>query len=252
MSNIGEVFTTSHGSCEVVSYENCDKVTVLFKDTGYTTITTAGNLRKGLVKDYLKPSVYGRGYNSMGKLPSKKINPLVHEAYSKWLKILMRCYCPDFLDKNPTYSGCQVDPCWLDFKEFYTWYVRVRKPFATSKWNIDKDLLSNYHVKVYSPETCELVPPWINRLVTGYRYSQKYHTTQGVEKRGSDGQYRAYCNDINGKRVSLGTFKTEDAAFLAYKNFKDSVVRSAALRDKPLLSERLFERLINWNTEIKI
>ena len=49
--------------------------------------------------------------------------------------------------------------------------------------------------------------------------SSKY---KGVHKRKDNGMWRAYIN-VDGKRIDLGTFKTENAAAIAYNEYAGSV-----------------------------
>lgn len=173
MLKVGDLFSNKYGDYYVTDYINSGKVEIIFKSTGWKYITSASNIRKGLVKDYLVPTVWGKGYCSLGKLPLKKDNPIIHEAYSKWEHMLRRCYSENFLKDNPTYQNSRVDTEWLDFKNFYNWYVSVRKSFMDSSWNLDKDLLYDYKNSNYSSETCALIPSELNRLITGVRTKRK-------------------------------------------------------------------------------
>ncbi|CAM0060439.1 HNH endonuclease [Vibrio phage K406] len=253
MLTVGDIFSTSsYGDLEVVEYVNSGNVKVRFSNTGYEACTTASSIRKGLVKDYLKPSVYFVGFNSAGKRPTKRDNPLMFEAYYKWKEMLRRCYSENFLKDNPTYIGCNVTPLWLDFNNFYNWYLNVRKDYMDSSWNLDKDLLTDYDNKTYSPEFCELVPKELNRAITGVRTNKQCKTTIGVSYCESVGNYRAYCNDAKGDRLNIGMFPSEDLAFEAYCEHKDLAVKTIAQELQGKISDRLFKALSEYKTKRRV
>lgn len=69
---VGDTFHHDiYGTYEVVSYNGSLDVEVIFLNTGWRYTTSSGSIRKGLVKNYLIPTVVGVGYNSLGKLPKK-------------------------------------------------------------------------------------------------------------------------------------------------------------------------------------
>ena len=85
---------------------------VIFDLTEYTTYTLMSNIKKGEVRDYYHPTLFGLGY--IGELKDKK------KKYSSlWRGILSRCYN----QKDPDYylygeKGIYVHPDWFNCSRF--------------------------------------------------------------------------------------------------------------------------------------
>lgn len=82
--------------------------------------------------------------------------------YKKWYAMLGRCY--NTTGKNyALYGGRGVYMCneWLSFSRFKKWVDS--RPWHTSL-HLDKDILVKGNLE-YSPETCCLVPSYINQLL---------------------------------------------------------------------------------------
>jgi hypothetical protein len=79
-------------------------------------------------------------------------------AYTVWYGMLERCYSPS--PARRTYAGCTVDACWHTFSDFKAWYDLNH----VSGYQLDKDILFPGN-NIYSPETCVIVPPYINQAV---------------------------------------------------------------------------------------
>ncbi|CAH9015257.1 putative portal protein [Vibrio phage 489E54-1] len=144
--------TNSNGPLTVTKYINSRSVIVEFCDTGYVTTVPSGDIRRGRVRDRLRPSVCGVGFIGAGVYSSKD-----KEIYFAWSGMLMRCYCSKYQKKYPTYIGCTVSSVWCNFQNFAKWYVD-NKPTEVGKFHVDKDLKFKNN-KLYSPETCTLVEP---------------------------------------------------------------------------------------------
>lgn len=148
----GDTFVT-RGGCIAIVIENkgWDNVHIAFDGFphGKTLVVEARNLRKGQVKNPLKPSKYGVGYLGLGKY--KAWGTI---AYIKWSSMLGRCYSKAVQKKQPTYVGCSVCPEWLDFQNFAEWFYS-QPNHEDSSYALDKDICGNG--LLYSPSTCVLV-----------------------------------------------------------------------------------------------
>ena len=155
---VGEKYPTKCGDLVVEKYVSALEVVVKFVDTGFRTVTNAGNIRKGSVKDPCVPSVFGVGFLGLGKhkANSRRVRS---SAYTCWHNMIKRCYCKKYQEKQPWYSGCSVDPSWHNFQNFADWYYDN----FVEGFELDKDIrtLGN---KVYSPAFCQFVPPQANRI----------------------------------------------------------------------------------------
>ena len=160
---VGKVFPTNYGGdCVVVEYINATKVGVRFLDEArYYTQTDSKSIRKGNVRNYFSKSVYGVGFLGVGEYKSV-VSRKESKVYKIWASILQRCYSESGVSANPTYKGCTVCEDWHNFQNFAEWYSS-HEHYGLG-YHLDKDLLSSKGVKVYSPETCCLIPREINNL----------------------------------------------------------------------------------------
>lgn len=125
-----------------------------------------------------------------------------NKVYAAWNSMLARCYGSDH---TQGYEGVTVDPRWLSFMTFHDWFVAQGR-----EGQVDKDLLVPGN-KVYSPETCCVVPLYVNcGLVrmdgNGIRVT-RFNTFQ-VQ----------IC--VHGKKRSFGSFKTMAEAEVAARGGK--------------------------------
>lgn len=94
------------------------------------------------------------------------------------------------------------------------------------KWSaIDKDILIKGN-KIYSPETCCLVPVNVNNLFV------KHDSLRGDYPIGvflENDKYVAKCtNSIVGKSIRIGLYDTVEEAFNAYKKYKENLIKEIA------------------------
>ena len=242
MISVGDVFETNEcGSCVVDDYINSSNIKVRFED-GYEAMCQASQLRNGQVRNPYYPIIYGVGFCGKG-IYSKTSYPRI---YSIWNNMLTRCYSEISQIKNPTYIGCTVDESWHNFQNFAHDYLQMVG--SDLDWQLDKDILFKGN-KIYSKETCCLVPKNINTLLT------KSDAVRGITLIGVefDSRYKdsyiAKCS-INGKWTSLGRFATELLAFEAYKEYKEIEIKRVANAYKNQLDLRVHKALIAYNVEI--
>jgi len=144
--------------------------------------------------------------------------------YQCWRQMINRCYHPSALAKRPTYMDCSVCDEWLTFSNFKAW-------MEIQDWKgkqLDKDLLVPGN-KVYSPECCVFIDRNLNSFIsTGRAGSLIAHP--GVSYCKTWNKIKAYCgNPFNGKTETLGYFKNEEDAALAWRKRKHEF--SVALAD---------------------
>ena len=58
--------------------------------------------------------------------------------------------------------------------------------------------------------------------------------------------FLAKCNFGNGKTKYIGRFNTPQEAFLAYKTFKEALIKEVANEYKEQLDSRVYEALMNY------
>ena len=119
-------------------------------------------------------------------------------------------------------------------------------------WHIDKDIRFKGN-KVYSPETCGLVPPEVNKMFVRQKHT-KHDLPLGVfyklryTKSGKFTHYDIFasCKNAEGKQIHLGYFKSVDEAAIAYKQFKMDVISSLAEKYCNELTDVMYNALINY------
>lgn len=172
-----------------------------------------GDIIRGIVRNPMKPSFYNIGYIGIGNYGASSNLKLYHI----WDNILKRCYNEKNVQyKNYGEKGVVVCEEWHNFQNFAKWYIEneVWNKETNYKLSIDKDILcyiSNIN-KIYSPETCILIPEELNEFLMGDKLST------GVLKV-SNGKFISglQTNDV---RIHFGTFNTFEEAKLIYSKEK--------------------------------
>lgn len=199
----------------------------------------------------MKELVYGVGINDADYVIRKRehfyVNGKRHAKntwecpfYSKWAKMLYRCYHKGFLESNPTYKGCSVTAEWLRFSNFKAW-------METQDWEgkqLDKDILFPGN-RLYSAETCVFVSQRVNKFLVIKTMSGKYLT--GVSWKKDRRKYAARCsNPFIGKVVMLGEYKDMYEAHNVWFEYKlklaYDLIREESLPD--VVSSALVQRVM--------
>ncbi len=209
--NTGTIHKTKYfGELRIIKYEKSKVVHVEFISTGFKKIAQADHIRKGCVKDLLRPNVFGVGFIGDGHFISKS------PAHSSWESMMNRCYSKSSAANNPTYKSCSVHPDWHNFQNFAKWYEE-NYPNDGGNYQLDKDLLLVGN-KIYSAGRCVFVPSWLNSF-TENALAIRGDYPIGVTYFKRDGNFRAQCS-LNGKKKHLGYFSTPEAAHLAWRKYK--------------------------------
>ena len=162
-------------------------------------------------------------------------------VYSRWRNMLRRCYTKS--DKS--YEGVTVCDEWLVFSKYKCWYDSQVKPEAP--FDVDKDILQG-QIRVYSPETCILLPRRINSFVA---ISNK--GLPGTYYDAGRGKFQAYCNSVEGKRKHLGRFDLEIDAHKAWQCYKSIQIQCLynSLVEDITLDSRVLDYLIKIKVKIE-
>lgn len=138
-----------------------------------------------------------------------------------WRSMINRCYSINHQKTHPTYIGCSVCEEWLTFSNFKKWVdIHYREG-----WHLDKDLLVKGN-KVYSPDTCCIVPRDVNQIVV---HKMKGELPLGVAYEADRGKYRAMCK-VGGKRIVAG--RADDALSAHFLWVKAKILSVKVLREK--------------------
>jgi hypothetical protein len=238
---VGDAFKTNKsGSCIVIEYINAHNVRVRFED-GAETTCEAGALRNGYVK-YPSLKFYGIGFIGIGNYSCTS-----HlRIYNCWLAMLRRCYSEFTQKKQLTYKDCTVCERWLCFQNFAHDYLLM---FGSDlNYQLDKDWLIKGN-KIYSPETCRLVPQEVNNFLEKSNASRGECCIGVNYYEGTSTPYRASCR-IKGKQEHLGYFKTQQEAYLAYKAAKEAEAKRLANVFKDTIDPDILSAMINYKVDI--
>lgn len=141
-----------------------------------------------------------------------------HRWYKIWQEMLRRCYDDNLIEKYPTYQGCTVHENWLYLSNFRDWY---NKQNVTTNLFLDKDFLYPGN-KVYSEETCILIPNSLNALITK---SDAIRGKYPIGVMRVKNKYIARCKNHK-KNVHIGYYLTSQDAYNAYCDYKITVLES--------------------------
>ncbi len=212
------------------------RLKVVFND-GTTVNCKDCNFYAGNVKNPNHPKVVGIGF--MGQGPYNSSN--CRYAYKKWLAMMHRCYSPG--DRDQSYSSCEVHPEWHNFQNFAKW-IKNQVGYGDANFHLDKDIL-NADNKLYSPETCRLVPSQINYFLI-FRAGDRGPLPLGVGRNKRTGKYSAQIS-IEGTIVFISqAFMTLEDAMLAYKAAKEAEARRLAEKYKSLIDRDIYNALANY------
>lgn len=186
-----------------------------------------------------KKLIYGVGINDTEYVKERTVNGTRYSCpfYNVWRGMLNRCYNASCQEINPSYKGCTVCDEWLTFSAFKVWMI-------DQDWKgkqLDKDLLVIGN-KIYSPEACVFVSQEVNKLFTNYENNSDLPVGVTRSSR-SKNKYQASCSK-NKKRMHLGTFKTPELAFDAYKKFKYTLISEIAEKQTEPLKTALLNYII--------
>ena len=236
MSVGDEFYSKNFGKVIVVEILPEEKASVRFEDGTIQSFHRTA-IVKGYVKNYNTPTVLGVGFLGCTTKISKC------RSYGIWFQMIERCYT----NKYPAYTGCAVTQSWLNFNNFRIWY-ESQEGSNHKDYQLDKDILIKGN-KLYSPNTCILVPSKLNKLLENSKSSRGV-LPLGVSIHKQTGKFTARCCDGEGGYKHLGLFTNQDDAFACYKSFKEQIIKNSAEKHKDVLSKDAYNSLKNWEIEI--
>lgn len=184
--------------------------------------------------------VRGVGYNSGGK-HELRIDGKSTTTYGLWVNMLNRCYSSEYHERVPTYIGCTVADEWLDFQVFAEWVFNYK--YKGDNYQLDKDLLIEGN-KIYSPETCCLVPVQLNTLLISATAARGEHP-QGVYFNKPRGKYLSRLS-VGGRSRHLGYFKCPQKAHQVYVVAKEAHVKHMADLWLGNIDPKVYIALMDW------
>lgn len=144
------------------------------------------------------------------------------------------------------YLDCTTTDNFKDSEFFLIWY---RTQYGSNlNWEIDKDLLVKGN-RCYGEKTCVLLPKEINMALSCQK-SSRGNLPRGVSFEKAKNNYLARCSMGRNGQINLGRFNTSKEAFLAYKTFKELLLKSLAFKYKRWLDPRAYQTLMCYEITI--
>ena len=235
----GKIITAACGKdFKIISVRKDGYVDVEFLDSGHKTTVIFGSAKSGNIKDRLSPSVHGVGIVGGCFSSSESTTP----AYLAWRGILSRCYSNKTKERQPSYKNATISEDWLNYSNFREWYL-AEKGGADIVLEVDKDLLG-MGTKVYSKETCLLLPKKINIFLTT---APVFGCTTTIKYSPIKCKYFIIVRDECGNKVFKNIYyDTYRDAFSTLATYKEGVMKVLANEYKDVLSENAYNAAINW------
>lgn len=242
-----EAYNVDGDLMKIIEYKNSTNIIVEFQDEfKFHKKSSYSNFKNGNIRNPYHKTICNVGY--IGEiLNTGNIKKL--KSYKVWRDMIIRCYSTNenIRKKFRSYDDCIVCDEWHNFTNFNKWYENNYYCIKDEVMEIDKDILNKGN-KIYSPETCCIVPSLINQTLEMAKY-HRGNSPIGVSYHKSTGLYSSNCN-VCGKQKYLGEYKTEIEAFNVYKNFKEKHIKYLAELYKDYLPEKIYVALYNWKVEI--
>ena len=251
-TRIGEVSYTKYGTkAIIIQYFGRNDIVIRFEDGfQHTCHTTYQRFKNGNIKNPYDKTVYGIGYVGVGKYKTQ-INGVNTKEYNCWFNMFTRCYDNENRTKSHMrYIGCEVCEEWHNFQVFAEWFSQNYYEMKDENVQIDKDILIKGN-KLYSPKTCCFVPESLNKFFTKSNSSRGKFPI-GVSKDEDRDCFVAVCTNKYGeyKENLFKRFSTFNEAFLCYKNFKEMCCVKMANYYKNVLTQKVYDALINYKVDI--
>lgn len=240
----------------VIEYNNASDITVQFEDYFKAKVKTTWDhfYNRKTVKNPYHTTVCNVGRVG-NKYPIMLDYEVKTKEYETWKNMLYRCFDYDTKQRNPTYRDVTCCEEWLLYENFYEWLHKQPnfiKWLNEDGWHLDKDILVKGN-KIYSPDTCSLVPYNVNVLFCKADAIRGEYPI-GVTYSKRDDVYHAKVNNPLTNEVGhlIGSYKTTDKAFDAYKKEKERIVKEVAEIEfnKNNITKKCYDAMLNYQVEI--
>lgn len=212
----------------IVEYKDAHNIVVEFED-GTKVKNEYKNFIKGLIKNPSTTTCYH----------GTKL-----DSYKTWRSMIRRATDKKYKDKNPTYKNVTVCKEWETFENFKKWWDENYYEINGETMMVDKDWLSKNN-KIYSPDTCIIVPGFINNLIISNNNKRGLPT--GIYSSGKN--YYIRCKHYN-KKILKGGFKYVKDAVLEYIRIKEELIKEIAEEYKDKIPEKVYNAMINYQISI--
>lgn len=241
---LGQTIYNTFGTlAKIVEYNGLTNIVVEFQDEyKYRITTTYSYFQKGWLPNPFDKEVCGVAYMGLGTWAKR--NGEVNKIHDVWIQMIRRCYDKNTQQKSPTYKGCTVCDEWLCFANYEKWYKEHFYQIEGQRMCVDKDILFKGN-KIYSPQTCCIVPNDINTL---FIKSDKVRGDYPIGVRiAPNGKFQS-CAGI--KNLKCATFDTPEEAFYDYKKKKEQHIKEMADKYKDQIPQKVYNAMYNYQVDI--
>lgn len=153
--------------------------------------TQSGNIQKttfisaskrGKIKDFSVELINGVGY-AKGTIDEPVI---IDDCFCKWKSILHRCTAQN---RPEIYKDVEISKDWHDYRNFKSWYIAEMQSIRIDKIPkgvnlcIDKDLFGSLDRRLYSENTCCIIPRGLNASLGKFDKSEISYQTGNTIRR---------------------------------------------------------------------
>lgn len=235
INRVGEIGHTRYGTpMKIIEYNSAGDIIVEFQDDHRVKKHCSyGKFVLGSAKNPYDKSIYGEGY--LGEYAPTKINNKEIKAYRIWADIIRRCYSNEIKSTHVAYKECTVSEDWKNYSNFYKWYTD-NYYLCISDVEVDKDILIGNN-KIYSEQTCLLVPGEINKFCQKSKNIGCYLSPNR----------KKWCVKLHhsGKHIHLGRFDNILDAQSVFIDFKNEVFQSLVEKYYSELPSDIYSKLKN-------
>lgn len=242
----------SGGEFEIIEIIDSNRIKIKFLDEfQFEKIVDKNSIRKNSVKNPYKPTIFGIGYFGVGKYrakygaAAKGFRNTVE--YNTWQNMLQRCYYDKYINRvegTTCYDTVAVCSDWHNFQNFAEWYYSKAKIFEgkiLGRLHVDKDIISKGTSKVYSPETCCLIPQEINAFFIGQNKGKSRNLPLNIVKSSNGYRILRLHNLIINKE-----FKSLQEAVSFRDDVKQKCLNKLIIKYFDALEDRVIDALVNY------
>ena len=244
---LGETRENTQGSkMTIIAYRETKDIDVQFENGFVVDHTQYHLFERGTILDPFSPTLYGVGY--MGMRTDYGDSKKYSKQHEVWSSMMKRCYNENCA-RHPWYEECTVAEEWHNFSNFLKWYDDhyYELPEGMGRIELDKDFKVK-ECRVYSPDTCLLIPQRINGAKPKTRTTDREFPI-GMTYQANRHKYRVRINQ-DGKDTVIGYYDTVEDAFSVLKREKEKELRRLADLYKPYIPDEVYQAVINYEISI--
>ena len=241
-NKIGETNINKYGTVmKIVEYQRYDDMVVEFQDEHKAKVhTTYGNFKRSQVRNPYDKTVYGVGYLGEGKYKVYIDQDHLEPVYNVWRTLLGRVCTEKHREQFPAYADCEVCEEWLCYQNFAEWWNKNMYHIGTERMHLDKDILIKGN-KVYSPDTCLIVPQSINEIFHSSGKKKKDVDLPHTIIRVARGRF-----SVSYRGKALGVYDTVEEASDVYLKEKRDYIKHKVESMENELPDKVKEALLAW------